>query len=173
MSRSWLRRDTNSPVEREALALYAERAKLSALKQERWCCKYALLHLRKQEATIKYLCRIDIGSQSCSGCICRPDKSMVVKPITFANAREEKLNQLDAPPARSSSGWKPPPAMGRTCITSWSSAPLHCTWSQGSAPTAISPKSLLSDCDPLHYRGLSLSRTRVNTTSINYTSSNL
>jgi len=29
------------------------------------------------------------------------------------------------------------------------------TWSQGSAPTAISPKSLLSDCDPSHYRGLS------------------
>src|SRR6266702_2555594 len=54
-------------------------------------------------ATIKYVCGIDIGSQSCAGCICRPDKSVVLKPITFANAREgwqiweEKLNQLDAP----------------------------------------------------------------------------
>src|SRR6266699_1358388 len=55
-------------------------------------------------ATIKYVCGIDIGSQSCAGCICRPDKSVVLKPITFANAREgwqiweEKLNRLDALP---------------------------------------------------------------------------
>ncbi len=59
-----------------------------------------------EEATIKYICGIDIGSQSCAGCICRPDKSVVVKPIIFANAREgwqiweEKLNQLDAPPSQ-------------------------------------------------------------------------
>src|ERR1700730_4690107 len=59
-----------------------------------------------EEATIKYVCGIDIGSQSCAGCICRPDKSVVVKSITFANAREgwqvweEKLNQLDAPPSQ-------------------------------------------------------------------------
>ncbi len=52
---------------------------------------------------IKYVCGIDIGSQSCVGCICRPDKSVVIKSITFANAREgwqsweEKLEQLDAP----------------------------------------------------------------------------
>src|SRR6266699_707732 len=58
----------------------------------------------EEEATIKYVCGIDIGSQSCAGCICRPDKSVVIKPITFANAREgwqvweEKLSQLDAPP---------------------------------------------------------------------------
>src|SRR5260370_2063983 len=57
-------------------------------------------------ATIKYVCGIDIGSQSCAGCITRPDKSVVLKPITFANAREgwqiweEKLNQLDAPPSQ-------------------------------------------------------------------------
>lgn len=54
-------------------------------------------------AIIKYVCGIDIGSQSCAGSICRPDKSVVIKSITFANAREgwqiweEKLNQLDAP----------------------------------------------------------------------------
>src|SRR5260370_5619482 len=46
MSRSWLHRDTNSPVEREALAL--ARVKLSAVKQVRQCCKYVLLHFRKQ-----------------------------------------------------------------------------------------------------------------------------
>jgi len=57
-------------------------------------------------AVIKYVCGIDIGSQSCAGCICRPDKSVVIKSITFANAREgwqiweEKLNQLDAPPGQ-------------------------------------------------------------------------
>ncbi len=57
-----------------------------------------------EEATIKYVCGIDTGSQSCTGCICRPDKSMVVKSVTFTNAREgwqiweEKLRQLDVPP---------------------------------------------------------------------------
>ena len=54
-------------------------------------------------AVIKYVCGIDIGSQFCAGCICRPDKTVVLKSLTFANAREgwqtweEKLNQLDAP----------------------------------------------------------------------------
>jgi transposase len=53
---------------------------------------------------MKYVCGIDIGSQSCSGCVTRPDKSVVVKPITFANSKdgwkvlEEKLAQLDAAP---------------------------------------------------------------------------
>jgi transposase len=57
-------------------------------------------------AEVKYVCGIDIGSQSCSGCIARPDKSVVVKPTTFANAREgwnlweEKLSQLDAAPSQ-------------------------------------------------------------------------
>ncbi len=56
-----------------------------------------------EEVPIKYVCGIDIGSQSCAGCMCRPDKSVVIKSITFANAREgwqiweEKLDQLDAP----------------------------------------------------------------------------
>ncbi|GHO71304.1 hypothetical protein KSC_101960 [Ktedonobacter sp. SOSP1-52] len=55
---------------------------------------------------IKYVCGIDIGSQSCSGCITRPDKSVVVKPTTFAHAREgwkwweEKLSRLDAAPSQ-------------------------------------------------------------------------
>src|SRR5690349_15521230 len=51
---------------------------------------------------IKYVCGIDIGSQSCVGCIWRPDKRVVLKSISVANVRagwqiwEEKLNQLDA-----------------------------------------------------------------------------
>ncbi len=59
-----------------------------------------------EEATIKYVCGIDIGSQSCAGCICRPDKSVVVKPMTTALAKEgwqvlvEKLTQLDAAPGQ-------------------------------------------------------------------------
>jgi len=59
-----------------------------------------------EEEVIKYVCGIDIGSRSCAGCICRPNKSVVVKPITFANAREgwqvweEKLRQLDASPSQ-------------------------------------------------------------------------
>src|SRR5215472_14118689 len=60
----------------------------------------------EEAVTIKYVCGIDIGSQSCSGCICRPDKRVVVKPITFANTKEgwkvmeEKLTQLDALPSQ-------------------------------------------------------------------------
>src|SRR5215472_12838880 len=59
-----------------------------------------------EEATIKYVCGVDIGSQSCAGCMCRPDKSVVVKSIMFANARDgwqiwqEKLNLLDAAPSQ-------------------------------------------------------------------------
>jgi len=58
----------------------------------------------QEEAPIKYVCGIDVGSQSCAGCVCRPDKSVVVKPVTFANAKEgwdvlfEKLSRLDAVP---------------------------------------------------------------------------
>src|SRR5438270_6541235 len=48
MSRLWLHRDTNSPVERKALALDASRVKLCAMKQVRRCCKRVLLHFRKQ-----------------------------------------------------------------------------------------------------------------------------
>ena len=59
-----------------------------------------------EERPIKYVCGIDLGSQSCAGCVTRPDKSVVVKPMTFANAREgwqvweEKLRQLDASPSQ-------------------------------------------------------------------------
>jgi transposase len=58
----------------------------------------------QEDAPIKYICGIDVGSQSCSGCVCRPDKSVVVKPVTFANAKDgwevlfEKLTRLDAVP---------------------------------------------------------------------------
>jgi transposase len=58
------------------------------------------------EMSIKYVCGIDIGNQSCAGCILRLDKSIVVKPIPFANGREgwqlweEKLSQLDAVPSQ-------------------------------------------------------------------------
>jgi len=58
----------------------------------------------QEDARIKYVCGIDVGSQSCAGCVCRPDKSVVVKSVTFANAKEswdvlfEKLSRLDAAP---------------------------------------------------------------------------
>jgi hypothetical protein len=60
----------------------------------------------QREATMKYVCGMDIGSQFCVGCICRPDKSVVVKSVPFANAREgwqiweEKLSELDALPSK-------------------------------------------------------------------------
>lgn len=58
----------------------------------------------EEEVTIKYVCGIDVGSQSCSGCICGPGKRVVVKASDFANTKEgwkvweEKLTQLDATP---------------------------------------------------------------------------
>jgi hypothetical protein len=58
----------------------------------------------QEDAPIKYVCGIDMGSQSCSGCICRPDKRVEVKPMTTAltkdgwNAWFDKLSQLDAAP---------------------------------------------------------------------------
>jgi transposase len=63
-----------------------------------------LLSSEHGEASIKYVCGIDIGSQSCSGCIMRPKKEVVVKPITFANSKDgwkellERLSQLEASP---------------------------------------------------------------------------
>ncbi|MEO8956245.1 MAG: transposase [Ktedonobacteraceae bacterium] len=56
--------------------------------------------------SIKYVCGIDRGSQSCAGCVLRLDKSVVVKPLPFANAKqewqiwEEKLSRLDAAPSQ-------------------------------------------------------------------------
>jgi transposase len=58
----------------------------------------------QEKATIKYVCGIDIGSQSCAGCVTRPDKSLVGKILVFANGKEgwdvllDKLNHLDALP---------------------------------------------------------------------------
>src|SRR5215831_8455251 len=58
----------------------------------------------EEKATIKYVCGIDIGSQSCAGCIYRPEKSLVGKPLVFANCKEgwdvllNKLIPLEALP---------------------------------------------------------------------------
>jgi len=60
--------------------------------------------LEEEEATIKYVCGIDIGSQSCSGCVIRPDKRVIVKSSDFPNTLEGwkvwevKLTKLDAAP---------------------------------------------------------------------------
>lgn len=71
-----------------------------------------------EEATFKYVCGIDIGSQTCSGCITRPDKSVVAKFIPFANTREgwqvweEKLSQLDTTPGQILIGMEATPRYG-------------------------------------------------------------
>ena len=58
----------------------------------------------EEEVVIKYVCGIDIGNQSCSGCVCQPNKQVVVKPTTFANTRDgwnvllARLEQLEAAP---------------------------------------------------------------------------
>jgi transposase len=68
--------------------------------------KTAAATFSPEEMSIMYVCGVDIGSQSCAGCILRLNKSVVVKPISFANTREgwqlweEKLSQLDATPSQ-------------------------------------------------------------------------
>jgi hypothetical protein len=42
----------------------------------------------QEEVTIKYVCGIDIGSESCSGCVLRLDKRVVVKSSDFSNTKE-------------------------------------------------------------------------------------
>src|SRR6266851_5314817 len=74
--------------------------------ESRCTLKTAASTFSPEELSIKYVCGIDIGSQSCAGCILRSDKSVIVKAIPFANARqgwqlwEEKLSQLDAAPSQ-------------------------------------------------------------------------
>src|SRR5258708_38840339 len=59
----------------------------------------------QEETMIKYGCGLHLGSQSCAGCITRPDKSAVVKPLTFTKTKEgwqcweKKLRQLNALPS--------------------------------------------------------------------------
>src|SRR6266705_1815185 len=73
-------------------------------KQSREKMNSTHLSSEQSEESIKYVCGIDIGSQSCSGCIIKPKKEMVVKPITFANSKDgwrkllEHLGQLEASP---------------------------------------------------------------------------
>ena len=51
-----------------------------------------------------YVVGIDIGSQTCSFCVLKPDKSQVIKPSDFANAPAgftsllEQLERLEVPP---------------------------------------------------------------------------
>lgn len=57
-------------------------------------------------SSFTYVVGIDIGSQSCAFCVCKPDKSQVVKPTTFENAQpgflllESRLAQLEVPAER-------------------------------------------------------------------------
>ena len=57
-----------------------------------------------------YVVGIDIGSQTCSFCALKPDKSQVIKPTDFANAPAgfgsllDKLERLGVPPEEISIG---------------------------------------------------------------------
>jgi len=56
-------------------------------------------------SSFQFVVGIDIGSQTCSICGLKPDKSQVIRPTEFANAPagfgvlQEKLEQLGVPPA--------------------------------------------------------------------------
>ena len=55
-------------------------------------------------SSFTYVVGIDIGSQTCSFCTLKPDKSQVIKPTDFANALAgftsllEQLERLEVPP---------------------------------------------------------------------------
>ena len=57
-------------------------------------------------SSFAYVVGIDIGSQKCDFCVLKPDKSQVIKPTSFANARsgfevlQSKLAQLHVPAGR-------------------------------------------------------------------------
>lgn len=57
-------------------------------------------------SSFMYIVGIDIGSESCSLCVLKPDKSQVLKPTAFANAPtgfgvlQEKLAHLGVPAAQ-------------------------------------------------------------------------
>ena len=55
-------------------------------------------------SSFSYVVGVDIGSQTCSMCTLKPDKSQVIKPTSFSNASagfgllQEKFAQLGVPP---------------------------------------------------------------------------
>ena len=57
-------------------------------------------------STFRYVVGIDIGSQTCSFCTLKPDKSQVIKPTEFTNAPAgfglllDKLERLGVPPSQ-------------------------------------------------------------------------
>jgi transposase len=65
--------------------------------------KIAASTFSPEDLSITYVCGLDIGSQSCVGCVLRLDRSVVVSSLAFKNTRpgwriwEERLRRLDAP----------------------------------------------------------------------------
>src|SRR6266704_1279445 len=113
--------------------------------ESRCVMKTAASTFSPEEMSIKYVCGVDIGSQSCAGCILRSDKSVVAKAIRFANAREgwqvweEKLGQLDATPSQILIGMEATSRYGEICITSWNNrvcAPSVASWTNPSVSPA-------------------------------------
>ena len=75
--------------------------------------------------SIQYVSGIDIGSQSCLGCICSLDKRVVVKPMEFANTKAgwkvfvEKLEHLGVPPSSILVGMEATARSGENLSPEW------------------------------------------------------
>jgi hypothetical protein len=87
----------------------------------------------EEGAVIKYVCGIDIGSQSCAGCICRPDKSVVKKRDHLCQCKRGLADLGRETEPVGCSCWTDPhwdgshlPRRGKISITSWSSAGMCC-----------------------------------------------
>jgi hypothetical protein len=60
----------------------------------------------QEDLPVSYAVGIDVGSQSCSFCVLKPDKSVLIKPGNFANAAPgfavllEQLEQFQVSPSQ-------------------------------------------------------------------------
>ena len=60
----------------------------------------------QEDLPVSYAVGIDVGSQSCSFCVLKPDKSILMKPGNFANAAPgfavllEQLEQFQVSPSQ-------------------------------------------------------------------------
>src|SRR5260370_8716204 len=49
----------------------------------------------EEDAPIKYVCGIDVGSQSCSGCVCRPEQDWLPTSIRSEEHTSELQSHLN------------------------------------------------------------------------------
>ena len=81
-------------------------------------------------SSFTYVVGIDIGSQTCSFCVLKPDKSQVIKATDFANALAgftsllEQLERLEVPPEQILIGLEATSRYGENSTAFWKVAAI-------------------------------------------------